>query len=136
MWQGFFHSLIAYFAFGFYTFVNFTAILRDGLENRLTYFGVMQREIPELLFFNVYTLHLLPNIIACVLLLKATFRGFPLACSLAVRAWWFNFNYGFEESFLLLPQIRDANVNKVIRITTLCKEMNKWLQASLVPTFA
>ena len=58
--SSFFHSVIAYFAFGFYTFVNFTAILRDGLENRLTYFGVMQREIPELLFFNVYTLHLLP----------------------------------------------------------------------------
>ena len=58
--SSFFHSVIAYLAFGFYTFVNFTAILRDGLENRLTYFGVMQREIPELLFFNVYTLHLLP----------------------------------------------------------------------------
>ena len=109
--------------------MNFTAILRDGLENRLTYFRVMQGEIPELLFF---TLHLLPiHYCLCVVLLKATFRGFPLACSLAVRAWWFNFNYGFEESFLLLPQIRDANVNKVIRITTLCKkEMNKWLQTS------
>ena len=71
--SGFFHSLIAYFAFGFYTFVNFTAILRDGLENRLTYFRVMQGEIPELLFF---TLHLLPiHYCLCVVLLKATFRG-------------------------------------------------------------
>ena len=76
--SSFFHSVIAYLAFGFYTFVNFTAILRDGLENRLTYFGVMQREIPELLFFNVYTLHLPPiHYCLCVLLFKATFRGSP-----------------------------------------------------------
>ena len=66
--SGFFHSLIAYFAFGFYTFVNFTAILRDGLENRLTYFRVMCKGKFLNFYFSMST-HCIfyLYIIACVL---------------------------------------------------------------------
>ena len=75
--SSFFHSVIAYLAFGFYTFVNFTAILRDGLENRLTYFESCKGKFLNFYFSMSTHCIFYPYIIASVLLLKPAFRGSP-----------------------------------------------------------